>query len=306
MTAAGALVGAMLAGGGLLVSAGVAARRPVSLADRISPHVDGPARATRGPSAASTWSRLVGPSLQNVAARLDELLGDGDALGHRLEAAGRTDIDPVSFRFEQLLWSLIATLGCGVLLALMAVSGRAGALLPSTVLVLVAGVLGALVCDRRLSRQVSRRRDSIRLGLPAVADLLALAVAAGESPVAALDRVARIARGPLAHECRRACDEATSGVPFVDALDAMATRVDVSTVRRFVDGVVIAVQRGTPLAEVLRAQAGDARSDVHRALLEIAGRKEVLMLVPVVFLVLPTVVLVALFPAFASLGQLAP
>ena len=244
--------------------------------------------------------------MQSLAVRLDGMFGDGDALHHRLEAAGRHDTDPISFRFEQLLWALIATLGCGVLLTLMAVSGRAGALLPSTVLVLVAGLFGALVCDRRLSREVSRRRDSIRLGLPAVADLLALAVAAGESPVAALDRVGRIARGPLAHECRRACDEATSGVPFVDALDAMATRVDVSSVRRFVDGVVIAVQRGTPLADVLRAQAGDARADVHRALLEIAGRKEVLMLVPVVFLVLPTVVLVALFPAFASLGQLAP
>jgi tight adherence protein C len=244
--------------------------------------------------------------MQRLAVRLDGVLGDGDALRHRLEAAGRSDTDPVTFRFEQLLWALIATLGCGVLLTLLTVSGRAGALVPSTVLVLVAGLLGALVCDRRLSREVTRRRDSIRLGLPAVADLLALAVAAGESPVAALDRVARIARGPLAHECRRACDEATSGVPFVDALDAMATRVDVPTVRRFVDGVVIAVQRGTPLAEVLRAQAGDARADVHRALLEVAGRKEVLMLVPVVFLVLPTVVLVALFPAFASLSQLAP
>ena len=82
----------------------------------------------------------------------------------------------------------------------------------------------------------------------------------------------------------------------------MAARVDVPAVRRFVDGVAIAVQRGTPLADVLRAQAGDARADLHRALLEIAGRKELLMLVPVVFLVLPTVVLVALYPAISSLA----
>ena len=49
-----------------------------------------------------------------------------------------------------------------------------------------------------------------------------------------------------------------------------------------------------------------ARADVHRALLETAGRKELLMLVPVVFLVLPTVVLVALYPALSSLSSIAP
>jgi tight adherence protein C len=95
-------------------------------------------------------------------------------------------------------------------------------------------------------------------------------------------------------------------VPFVDALDALARRVDVPAVRRFVDGVVIAVQRGTPLADVLRAQSGDARADLHRALLETAGRKELQMLMPVVFLVLPTVVLVALYPAVSALGALSP
>jgi len=115
-----------------------------------------------------------------------------------------------------------------------------------------------------------------------------------------------VARGPLADECRRACHDTASGVSFVDALDAMATRIGVPAVRRFVDGVAIAVQRGTPLAEVLRAQAGDARADLHRTLLEVAGRKELLMLVPVVFLVLPTVVLVALFPAVSLLSSLAP
>jgi tight adherence protein C len=306
MSAAGALVGALLGGGVLLAATGAAARRPMSLADRVAPYLEGPSRTTSRHAHASTWSRLVGPSLLSAARRLDGVLGGSDPLRRRLEAAGRTDTDPLAFRVEQLLWALVAILVSGVALTLLAVSGRAGALVPSTVLVLLSGLLAALVRDRMLSRYIARRRDSIRLGLPAVADLLALAVAAGESPAAALDRVARLAHGPLALECRRACDDTASGVPFAEALDSMAARVDVPAVRRFVDGVVIAVQRGTPLAEVLRAQAGDARADLHRALLESAGRKEVLMLMPVVFLVLPTVVLVALFPAFASLSRLAP
>ena len=50
--------------------------------------------------------------------------------------------------------------------------------------------------------------------------------------------------------------------------------------------MAIAVERGTPLADVLRAQATDVREEGRRALLEAGGRKEIAMLVPVVFIVL--------------------
>ena len=48
---------------------------------------------------------------------------------------------------------------------------------------------------------------------------------------------------------------------------------------RFVDGIAVAVERGTPLADVLRSQAADAREVRKRTLMEIGGRKEILMLV---------------------------
>jgi tight adherence protein C len=72
-------------------------------------------------------------------------------------------------------------------------------------------------------------------------------------------------------------------------------------VERFVDALVLAMERGTPLADLLRAQAADARAAQARRLMESAGRKDVSMLIPVVFLILPTVVLIALFPGFRSL-----
>ena len=74
---------------------------------------------------------------------------------------------------------------------------------------------------------------------------------------------------------------------------------------RFIDGLVIAIERGTPLADVLRAQAVDVREASKRALLEAGGRKEISMMVPVVFLILPVTVLFALFPGLLTLTQLA-
>jgi tight adherence protein C len=306
VSAVGALVGAVAAGGALLVASGVRARRPATVSERIAPYLAGSARATADGSGSSTVERLLGPSVRAARTSLGELVGGSEAIEERLARAGLEALGTSAYRLQQLTWAVVALLVSAVALIVMGTAGRQGSASASTLLLVTAAISGGLLRDRSLSRAIARRREAIRTGLPAVADLLALAVGSGESPVAALDRVGRVARGPLAIELRRACDDTAAGVPLVEALDAMARRVEVLSVRRFVDGVAIAVQRGTPLADVLRAQAGDARADLHRLLLETAARKELQMLIPVVFLVLPTVVLVALYPALSSLTSLSP
>ena len=57
-----------------------------------------------------------------------------------------------------------------------------------------------------------------------------------------------------------------------------------------------ALERGTPLSQTLQAQAVDARDAAKRELLEAAGKKEISMLVPLVFGLLPTTVAFALWP----------
>ena len=64
---------------------------------------------------------------------------------------------------------------------------------------------------------------------------------------------------------------------------------------------VAAIDRGAPLAQVLQAQAADAREDAKRVLIEKAGRKEIYMLLPLVFLILPLSVLIAVFPGIVLL-----
>jgi tight adherence protein C len=72
-----------------------------------------------------------------------------------------------------------------------------------------------------------------------------------------------------------------------------------------VQGLVVAIDRGTPLAGVLHAQATDVRESAKRALLEAGGQKELQMMVPVVFLILPVTVLFALYPGLLTLVSLA-
>ncbi len=64
---------------------------------------------------------------------------------------------------------------------------------------------------------------------------------------------------------------------------------------------MVATDRGTPLAEVLRSQAQDIRENSRQRLMEVGGSKEIAMMVPVVFMILPVTVLFALFPGLAVL-----
>ena len=57
---------------------------------------------------------------------------------------------------------------------------------------------------------------------------------------------------------------------------------------------------------MLHAQAADVREAGRRELIEVAARKEVLMMVPVVFLVLPVTVLFAFWPGVIGLHLTTP
>ncbi|MGY1762291.1 type II secretion system F family protein [Geodermatophilus sp. SYSU D00779] len=90
-------------------------------------------------------------------------------------------------------------------------------------------------------------------------------------------------RGSLGPASRGAAlGRARAGVPLADALQQLADRTSLDPLARFVDGLLVALERGTPLAEVLRSQAADVREAGKRRLLEAGGRKEIAMMVTVV------------------------
>lgn len=62
-----------------------------------------------------------------------------------------------------------------------------------------------------------------------------------------------------------------------------------------------AIGRGSPLAAVLHDQARDIREASRQRLMEEGGKREIAMLFPVVFLILPVTVLFALYPGLMAL-----
>ena len=283
--------------------------RSVRLVDRLAPYVHDTPPPSRllgtatEPGLLTAVRRVFGPAVSDGARVVDRMLGGRAAVRRRLDALA-TDTTVEDFRVEQVIWGGLG-LAAGALVATVG-SIAAGSLnVLSGGLLCVAGLVGGILGrDWWLTQQVQKREELLLAEFPVVAELLALAVTAGESPAAAIARVTRLSGGELARELGAALGRARAGVPLVDALQQVADRTSLDPLARFIDGLLVAIERGTPLAEVLRAQAADVREAGKRRLLEAGGRKEIAMMVPVVFLVLPVTVLFALFPGLISIVSL--
>ncbi|MEI8409311.1 MULTISPECIES: type II secretion system F family protein [unclassified Kribbella] len=247
--------------------------------------------------------RLFGPSLRAGATRLERLLGGAGSVRRRLSRAG-IERTVEEFRIEQLLWGTVC-FGFALVVSIVALSFGAGNPVGMLLFCGLLGVLGVLARDTYLTTQVRSRERRLLAELPTVAELLALSVAAGEGPAAALDRVARSCRGELAEELKRVLGETRAGETLVRALDGLADRTGLLALSRFADGLAVALERGTPLADVLRAQAGDIREAGRRELIESGARREVAMMIPVVFLVLPVTIAFAFYPGAVGIRLIA-
>lgn len=303
--AAGGLAGLLASVGVLLVVARLRARR-IRLDQRLAPYLR-PQRSSsalllRNPApggAAATLERIAAP-LMHDAVRLVARVGSPTAdLRRRLARAGR-DESVEQFRAGQVVWGVLGV-AAGLGLALLLAATRGTSVVVLVVLVALCGATGVLGRDWMLSRQVAQRESRMLQEMPTIAELLALAVGAGEGATGALERVVRSTRGELSVELERTLADARAGAPLTTALDGLADRTGLPALARFAEGVAVAVERGTPLAEVLRAQAQDVREEVRRDLMEAGGRKEVAMMVPVVFLILPVTVAFAVFPSLLVL-----
>jgi len=274
------------------------------LSDRVEPYLSG----LRGKpsSLLARPRRHQGAMTQRVTEAVSSRLpGSRTGLERRMEAAGR-EPDAERFRIEQLFWGG-TVLVVGWLCA--GAASAAGAALDVRVLPFLSALMfacGFLGWDWLLSRAVEQRREVLDEELPTAIDLMTLALMSGESVPAAFQRVALVLGSGIGAELSGVISQMRGGASVIEAIEGLRQRVPGPATARFVDALVTGIERGAPLADVLRAQAEDARDARRRALLEAGGKREVLMLLPVVFLIMPVVVVYTLYPGLVSLDLLAP
>lgn len=304
----GALLGAVAAIGLLLAVLSSPPLRRRALADRVAPYLtdtDVPSRllARETSVRSSAVARLTGPLLKDAVTFLDKVIGGQMSVRRRLNALD-APMTVEQFRTEQVIWGAGAA-SVAMLIGLLAVfSGQSNPAI-LVLLVVVATIGGVLGRDWWLSQAVAKRDAEMLVEFPVIAEMLALAVTAGEGTLGAIDRISRLAKGQLVSQLAGLLAETRSGTPLLQALTNLRDRTQLEPLARFLDGMAVAIERGTPLADVLRAQAADVRALGKRQLLESGGRKEIAMMVPVVFIVLPITILFALYPGLVAITEVA-
>jgi tight adherence protein C len=156
--------------------------------------------------------------------------------------------------------------------------------------------------ERNLNNRCKLKLQRIESEFPSLIEMLTLAAGAGESPISSLKRIALRANGHLAVEIREVINSVERGSPFSVALDEMSHRIGSTSVRRFVDSMIISLSRGTSLVETLSHNVQESRNHERVRLLTAAGKAEISMMIPVVFLILPISILFALFPSITALN----
>lgn len=247
---------------------------------------------------------LLGPALARAARIVEQVLGGSASVQRRLD---RADLEQTvqEFRVSQVVWGLLS-FAVAAAWSLVRAFSEPGGMPTSLVLCACALVGGVVARDQWLTSRATSRERQMLAEFPIVAEFLALAVAAGESPVSALDRVVRRCSGALSTELNRVLGAVRTGTSVSVAFQEMGERTGVPVIARFAQGIAVAMDRGTPLADVLHAQAADVREAGRRALIETGARRETYMLVPVVFLVLPVTVLFAFYPGVIGLRLVTP
>lgn len=292
------ILGGALSLGILLVAARVPRWAAPPLSRRIAPYLRDIADPLGLTPALAPVMQGFGARLERWAAVWATAAGGADAIERRLAQAGKPG-GASAFRARQLGWALAGIAVGAVGGIVLTITGRGG--MAAIALAPVLGVTAAVACELLLTRAARRRRARVEDELPTVLEFLALCLAAGEGLRDALRRVGDVGSGELTAELRRAVLDSGTGSSLAEALAAVAQRLDVPALGRAVEHLVAAIERGAPLAQVLQEQAVDAREDAQRSLIEIAGRKEIVMLLPLVFLLLPLSVLFAVFPGIVML-----
>ncbi|MFY9614584.1 MAG: type II secretion system F family protein [Candidatus Dormiibacterota bacterium] len=215
-----------------------------------------------------------------------------DNIRKMIKSAGNPGNVSVSTILAAKFIAAIAALG----VALLVMIGLLQWTFPWVLAAAAAGFVGWIVPDRWLKQVADRRRHGIEDVIPDTIDLLTICLDAGLSFDASMQRIADKVEGPLREEFAAMLAEVRYGRPRMDALMAMATRIDVEDMTAFVNAVGQSQKLGVALGDTVRIQAAEIRRRRRQRAEERAAQASLKMLFPMIGCIFPTLFIVLMGP----------
>ena len=147
------------------------------------------------------------------------------------------------------------------------------------------------------------KESEINEELVNILQMLSIMISAGESPMMALRYISQRSVGYLPNLIKQSFAKYESGNNLTQSLEFIAAAAGSSALRRLTNLIQIAIQRGTPILDVLNNQVQSLNKQINLALLKKSGKSEITLLIPVVFLILPVSISFAIWPSIYGLNQ---
>jgi tight adherence protein C len=139
--------------------------------------------------------------------------------------------------------------------------------------------------------------------LSKILQMLAIMISAGESSIAALRYISERSSGRLATLIKASLENYNNNGNLFSTLEFVSSATNSAQVRRLLNAIRISSERGSPMLDTLQNQVRSLNKEIKVNLLNKAGKSEIALLVPVVFLILPTSILFAVWPSIYGLSN---
>ena len=166
------------------------------------------------------------------------------------------------------------------------------------ILLVVAGYWGPLSV---LRIRGDRRIAQVDYDLPELIDVLIVTVEAGIAFNGALQLAAQRFHGPLAAELGLTLQEQRMGLNAHQSLANMLERCDTPSMRSFVRSILQGESLGVSIGDILRNLAQESRQRRRQFAEERAQKAPIKLLFPLIFLIMPAIFLILLYPALTSI-----
>lgn len=147
------------------------------------------------------------------------------------------------------------------------------------------------------------KQSEINEELVSILQMISIMISSGESPMSAIRYVSKRSDGILPKLIRESLSKYEAGRSITQTLDFLATAIGSTQVRRLTNSIQIAINRGTPILDVLNNQVLALNKQINFNLMKRSGKSEITLLIPVVFLILPVSISFAIWPSLYGLNQ---
>jgi tight adherence protein C len=217
-------------------------------------------------------------------------------ISKKLEQADNPfNIDPTIFFAGKIILGVTLSL---VLFFVGFIQGPESPLHGKTIYLGLGGAaFGYFMPELLLKSIIDRRLKAVKKAMPDALDLLTICVEAGLGFDAAMAKVYEKWDNELGRAFGRVIREIQLGKIRREARRDMADRLGIPEMTSFVAAVIQSEQLGVSMANVLRIQSDQMRVKRRQAAEEEAHKAPIKMLIPIAFLIFPSICIVLMTPA---------